>query len=126
MLSYALSDAKIVVYIFELFIGLFNYLNSNIYNNFKVFQDKNNQNPINVNDDINDYYEEILNRIKENKVNEKEIQSAKTENLYTEKKQNSSICLKYALILLESNLKSIEIMRQRLEADYRKIDININ
>ncbi len=121
MLSYALSDAKIVIYIFEVYIGLYNYLNESILE--KSNKNLNVEN--NVDDAIHDYkktfYQDLIQKLRDNKLKEKEIKSLK-DNSIAERKNN----VHFHTLLLESILRSLEIIKHKINFEYKKIEIELN
>jgi len=125
MLSYALSDAKIVIYIFEIFVGLYNYLNDNLFEN-QLRIDKS----INLSEEFikekDAFYQNLIKNLRENKLSEKELKLIKESSVSDKKHMHNNNKGSFYSLLLESILRSLEIINQKINFEYKKIEVKLN
>jgi len=145
MLIYALSDAKVVIYLFEIFIGFYLYLNT--FNLKYLFADDNNndkEGKLNIDLNLKEYalyFETIIQKMKSNKLDdksenlnsltkfktnkekEKDKFKDKYKDTYKSKLVKAFEFLKPFNILMESELYSLEIIKLKIINDYKKLNI---
>jgi hypothetical protein len=143
MLIYALSDAKVVLYLFEIFIGLYLYLNSfnikylfsdNINKDFDNLLENNNNNEGNsFNNSILNikeftlYFETVIKKMKTNNLDDKnensnsliKLRSKKEKDKYNQKEKDKN-CYKSKLVKAFEFLKPFNII---MESELHSLEI---
>jgi hypothetical protein len=97
MLQYALNDAKSVIYIFLIFLGLYFYLTQDsLYEN---------------EESINEFYENIHNKFFEN-IENKNLKKLDTNEMN--------------LIFIEISMRCHELVKYKLKENYLRLNIRLN
>jgi predicted nucleotide-binding protein (sugar kinase/HSP70/actin superfamily) len=97
MLQYALNDAKSVIYIFLIFLGLYFYLTQDfLYEN---------------EESINEFYENIQNKFYEN-IENKNLKKLDTNEMN--------------LIFIEISMRCHELVKYKLKENYLRLNIRLN